>query len=49
MTLSDCAAYLREHDRYLILTHRRPDGDAVGCAAALCQGLRRIRLRRFPD
>ncbi len=47
MTLSDCAAYLREHDRYLILTHRRPDGDAVGCAAALCQGLRRFGKTAF--
>ena len=47
MTLSDCAAYLREHDRYLILTHRRPDGDAVGCAAALCRGLRRFGKTAF--
>ena len=47
MTLSDCAAYLREHDRYLILTHRRPDGDAVGCAAALCRGLRQFGKTAF--
>ena len=26
----------------LILTHVRPDGDTVGCAAALCAGLRRL-------
>ena len=29
----------RGHD-YLILTHVRPDGDTVGCAAALCTALR---------
>lgn len=27
-------------DRIVILTHRRPDGDTVGSAAALCLGLR---------
>lgn len=36
MTVSEVAAYLRAHDKYLILTHRRPDGDTLGCAAALC-------------
>ena len=34
MTVSEVAAYLRAHDKYLILTHRRPDGDTLGCAAA---------------
>lgn len=34
------AEFLRTHDHYLILNHRRPDGDAVGSAAALCRGLR---------
>ena len=42
MTLSECAAFLRARDKYLILTHRRPDGDTVGCAAGLCLGLRRL-------
>ena len=42
MTLSECAAFLRARDKYLILTHRRPDGDTVGCAAGLCLGLRRM-------
>ena len=36
----EAAEFLRSHDNYLILNHRRPDGDAVGCAAALCRGLR---------
>ena len=39
-TVKEAAAWLREQDHYLILTHRRPDGDAVGCALALCLGLR---------
>ncbi len=42
MTQTECAGFLRNHDRCLILTHRRPDGDAAGSAAALCLGLRRM-------
>ena len=40
MTVKETAAFLRQHDNYLILTHKRPDGDTIGCAAALCQALR---------
>lgn len=40
MTYQEAAAWLRDRDRYLILTHKRPDGDTIGCAAALCEGLR---------
>lgn len=39
-TIEEAAAFLRHNDRYMILTHRRPDGDAVGSAAALCRILR---------
>ena len=35
MTVKEVAAFLRAHDSYLILTHCRPDGDTLGCAAAL--------------
>lgn len=42
MTRLDAAQYLREHDNYVILTHRRPDGDTTGSAAALCRALRAI-------
>ena len=42
LTRSETARWLREHDNYLILTHRRPDGDTVGSAAALCMGLRKL-------
>ena len=41
-TASDAAAWLLERDGYLILTHRNPDGDTVGCASALCRGLRSL-------
>ena len=36
------AAFLREKDGFLILTHRRPDGDTIGCAVALCRALRKL-------
>ena len=42
LTRNECAEYLRRHDRYAILTHRRPDGDTVGSAATLCLGLRKL-------
>ena len=41
MTMRDTAEYLLTHDNYCILTHRRPDGDTIGSAAALCRLLRR--------
>lgn len=40
MNAIQAAARLNEQDHILILTHRRPDGDTVGCAAALCLSLR---------
>lgn len=45
MTIQETAAFLRTHDDYLILTHRRPDGDTIGCAAALCLLLRQMGKR----
>ncbi len=42
MDAKETAALLRENDDFLILTHLRPDGDAVGCASALCLTLRQI-------
>lgn len=41
-TLPEAAAWLRQNDCYLLLTHRRPDGDTLGSAAALCRGLRQL-------
>ena len=42
MTDLQTAALLREQDRFLILTHIRPDGDTIGSAAGLCAALRQM-------
>lgn len=42
MTSLDTARFLLTHDRYLIVTHTRPDGDTLGSAALLCRGLRQL-------
>ena len=42
LTVPQTAALLRTFDNILILTHVRPDGATVGCAAALCAGLRSL-------
>ncbi len=42
MTSRQAADFLTAHDGYLILTHVRPDGDTIGCAAGLCRALRQI-------
>lgn len=49
MTLSiqQTAQWLAERDGYLILTHKRPDGDTVGCAVALCLALRKLGKTAF--
>ena len=41
-TVQEAAKWLLERNDFLILTHRRPDGDATGCALALCLGLRSL-------
>lgn len=40
LSFEQAAAWLLERDNVLILTHVRPDGDTVGCAAGLCRALR---------
>lgn len=47
LTRSECAQFLSEHDNYLILSHRRPDGDTTGSSAALCLGLRQLGKTAF--
>lgn len=42
MDYRQVADRLRETDQILILTHRRPDGDTIGCGTALCHGLRNL-------
>jgi len=40
MTPQETAKLLSSWDNLLILTHKRPDGDTIGCAVALCVALR---------
>ena len=42
VTENEAAGWLSERDNFLILTHIRPDGDTLGCAAGLCAALRKI-------
>ena len=46
-SVSDAARALEAQDDILILTHRRPDGDTIGCASALCLGLRQLGKTAF--
>ena len=39
LTTKQAADFFRAHDNYLILTHKSPDGDTLGCAAGLCHVL----------
>lgn len=45
ITTAQAAEFLQAHDGYLILTHVRPDGDTIGCAAGLCRALRQAGKR----
>lgn len=42
LTRSETAEFFRGKDSYVILTHRKPDGDTLGSAALLCRGLRQL-------
>lgn len=42
MNYRECAALLSEKDQILLISHKNPDGDTVGSAAALCSALRRL-------
>lgn len=42
LTRSETARFLEQQDRFAIVTHRRPDGDTLGCATLLCRGLRQL-------
>lgn len=41
-TLAQIVQALREHDRFAIMSHVRPDGDALGCIIALGLALRSL-------
>lgn len=43
--IKEAAGRLRRAERVLILSHQFPDGDTLGCASALCRGLRQAGKR----
>lgn len=47
LTRNEAAQWLAQRDHFLILTHRRPDGDTVGSAAVLCRGLRQLGKKAY--
>ena len=47
MTKLEAVQWLGEKDDFCILTHRKPDGDTAGSAAALCLGLRKLGKRAW--
>jgi len=47
VTASEAALWLAARDNFLIISHRRPDGDTLGSAAALAQGLREAGKTAF--
>lgn len=47
MTIQEAAVFLAARDNLLILTHVRPDGDTIGCAAGLCRALRQTGKNAF--
>ena len=42
LTRAEAAQWLLTRNGFTIVTHRRPDGDTLGSAAALCRGLRSL-------
>ena len=47
MTFNELLSYIKELDGVLLLTHKRPDGDTLGCAAGLCAILRKLGKTAF--
>lgn len=47
MNYRETAKLLQQQDKILLITHRDPDGDTCGSAAALCSALRRLGKEAF--
>ncbi len=45
INVAQAAAWIREHDNFLILMHKNPDGDTLGSGFALCEALRSLGKR----
>ena len=41
-TFEEIAAVLRKHNRFVVISHVRPDGDALGCTLAMAHCLRQL-------
>ena len=48
ITINECAERLLNADNILILMHKSPDGDAIGCAYALAHALRKAGKKVMP-
>lgn len=48
ITREEAASLLRDYDKVAVLMHKSPDGDAIGCAFALCTALRRLGKQAQP-
>lgn len=47
MTEQEAVQLLEGMEDVLLLTHRRPDGDTIGCAVSLCRVLRQLGKRAY--
>lgn len=47
MLLNECVDFLKIKSSFVLLTHRRPDGDTIGSAGALCLALRAMGKEAF--
>lgn len=47
-SIADIAAFLRRQRRLALLTHAKPDGDAVGSTLALARTLKRLNIEAWP-
>ena len=47
MTFNELLSYVKAQNNVLLLTHKRPDGDTLGCAAGLCAILRKLGKTAF--
>ena len=47
MNAKAVAEYLQQRDKFLLITHTRPDGDTLGSGGALCSALRRMGKQAY--
>ena len=47
MNAKAVAEYLQQRDKFLLITHTRPDGDTLGSGGALCCALRRMGKQAY--